>query len=90
MNPSPSHAPDDPLYDVRTHAPGPAGSLPLQADWLQDTASGNVFGWTMDAAIPPLRFSGLIVAGGLIPLAGTDTVATSDGIIRNRRGYDNG
>ncbi len=51
MNPSPSHNPDDPLYDVRTHAPGPAGSLPLQADWLQETASGNVFGWTMDAAM---------------------------------------
>lgn len=46
--------------------------------------------WTMDATIPPLIGSGLIVAGGLIPLSGTDTVATSDGIIRHRRGYDNG
>lgn len=39
------------LYAVKTHAPGPAGELPLQADWLRDTASGNVFGWTQDAAM---------------------------------------
>lgn len=42
---------DQNLYDVKTHAAGPAGRLPLQADWLRDTASGNVFGWTQDAAM---------------------------------------
>ena len=42
---------DENLYNVQTHAPGPAGRLPLQADWLRETASGNVFGWTMDAAM---------------------------------------
>ena len=42
---------DKNLYNVQTHAPGPAGRLPLQADWLRETASGNVFGWTMDAAM---------------------------------------
>ena len=42
---------DPNLYDVATHAPGPAGRLPLQADWLRETASGNVFGWTQDAAM---------------------------------------
>ncbi len=42
---------DPNLYDVATHARGPAGQLPLQADWLRDTASGNVFGWTQDAAM---------------------------------------
>jgi len=42
---------DEQLYAVETHAPGPAGRLPLQAEWLRDTASGNVFGWTMDAAM---------------------------------------
>ncbi|OGO36448.1 MAG: hypothetical protein A2Z03_04990 [Chloroflexi bacterium RBG_16_56_8] len=39
------------LYDVATHAPGPSGRLPLQADWLCNTASGDVFGWTQDAAM---------------------------------------
>lgn len=39
------------LYDVKTHAPGPSGQLPLQPDFLRDTASGNVFGWTQDAAM---------------------------------------
>jgi xylonate dehydratase len=43
--------PDQDLYAVRTHAPGPAGHLPLQAEWLRETASGNVFGWTQDAAM---------------------------------------
>lgn len=43
--------PDADLYAVRTHAPGPAGRLPLTADWLRETASGNVFGWTQDAAM---------------------------------------
>jgi putative YjhG/YagF family dehydratase len=42
---------DPGLYDIQTHAPGPAGQLPLQADWLRDSPSGDVFGWTMDAAM---------------------------------------
>jgi putative YjhG/YagF family dehydratase len=42
---------DGDLYAVQTHAQGPAGKLPLQPDWLRDTASGNVFGWTQDAAM---------------------------------------
>jgi putative YjhG/YagF family dehydratase len=46
-----NNAPDRNLYDVKTHAPGPAGRLPLQADWLRQTASGNVFGWTQNAAM---------------------------------------
>lgn len=43
--------PDAGLYAVETHATGPAGRLPLTADWLRETASGNVFGWTQDAAM---------------------------------------
>jgi putative YjhG/YagF family dehydratase len=43
--------PDGNLYEVSTHAAGPAGRLPLPAEWLRDTASGNVFGWTQDAAM---------------------------------------
>ncbi|MBN2118071.1 MAG: YjhG/YagF family D-xylonate dehydratase [Anaerolineales bacterium] len=42
---------DQSLSDVKTHASGPPGRLPLEADWLRDTASGNVFGWTQDAAM---------------------------------------
>ena len=42
---------DQTLYDVKTHAAGPAGRLPLQADWLRETPSGDVFGWTQDAAM---------------------------------------
>jgi putative YjhG/YagF family dehydratase len=42
---------EESIYDVRTHAPGPAGRLPLQAEFLRATPSGNVFGWTQDAAM---------------------------------------
>jgi hypothetical protein len=42
---------DPGIYHIATHAPGPAGRLPLQPEWLRDTASGNVFGWTQDAAM---------------------------------------
>lgn len=42
---------DKKLYEVHTHARGPAGRLPLQADWLRESASGDVFGWTQDAAM---------------------------------------
>ncbi len=38
-------------YDIATHSPGPVGQLPLQADWLINSPSGDVFGWTMDAAM---------------------------------------
>ena len=44
-------AADRDLYAVQTHAPGPAGKLPLQPDWLRETPSGDVFGWTQDAAM---------------------------------------
>ncbi len=39
------------LYDVETHASGPAGRLPLEADWLRSAPSGDVFGWTQDAGM---------------------------------------
>ena len=42
---------EESIYDVRTHASGPAGRLPLRAEFLRDTPSGNVFGWTQDAAM---------------------------------------
>jgi putative YjhG/YagF family dehydratase len=45
------HFSDEKLYAVETHASGPAGQLPLQAEWLRNTASGDVFGWTQDAGM---------------------------------------
>ena len=41
----------DNLFDVQTHASGPAGRLPLEPDFLRDAPSGHVFGWTQDAAM---------------------------------------
>jgi xylonate dehydratase len=39
------------IYEVKTHAPGPTGRLPLQSEFLRDAPSGHVFGWTQDAAM---------------------------------------
>ena len=39
------------LYDVKTHASGPTGRLPLEPDFLRDAPSGDLFGWTQDAAM---------------------------------------
>lgn len=39
------------IFDVQTHASGPTGKLPLQPDLLTYAPSGNVFGWTQDAAM---------------------------------------
>ncbi|NUM47113.1 MAG: YjhG/YagF family D-xylonate dehydratase [Anaerolineales bacterium] len=41
----------DNLYNVQTHAAGPAGPLPLEPDFLTHAPSGDVFGWTQDAAM---------------------------------------
>ena len=51
MNRHISESASEDLYAVATHAPGPQGRLPLEADWLRETASGNVFGWTQNAAM---------------------------------------
>ena len=42
---------DEDMYDVRTHASGPTGNLPLGPEFLREAPSGNVFGWTQDAAM---------------------------------------
>lgn len=39
------------IFDVQTHASGPTGRLPLSPDFLTNAPSGNVFGWTQDAAM---------------------------------------
>ncbi len=42
---------DDDLFDVRTRAPGPPGSLPVTADDLVRRPSGDLFGWTQDVGM---------------------------------------
>ena len=39
------------MYDVQTHAPGPAGSLPLDEEFLRAAPSGDLFGLTQDAGM---------------------------------------
>jgi hypothetical protein len=39
------------LYVVQTHAPGPAGHLPLDDDYLRHAPSGHIFGLTQDAGM---------------------------------------
>lgn len=39
------------IFDVHTHASGPIGRLPLQPDFLANSPSGHLFGWTQDAAM---------------------------------------
>ncbi|MFB3777438.1 MAG: YjhG/YagF family D-xylonate dehydratase [Bryobacteraceae bacterium] len=42
---------DESIYDVRTKAPGPPGALPLTHEIMRDSASGDLFGWSMDTAM---------------------------------------
>jgi putative YjhG/YagF family dehydratase len=43
---------DDPeVTEVRTHAPGPAGSLPFTASMLRERPSGDLFGWSQNAGM---------------------------------------
>ena len=69
---------DSSLFDVRSHAPGPSGSLPFTPDQLRTSPSGNLFGWTMNAAMgwDPARLGGpevliLSTHGGLRAPDGT-------------------
>ena len=42
---------DTRIYDLHTHAPGPAGSLPLTAEMLLEDPSGDIFGLSQNAAM---------------------------------------
>lgn len=42
---------DATLLDIRTHAPGPRGFLPLTPDMLRNWASGDLFGLSQDAGM---------------------------------------
>ncbi len=42
---------DESVYDVATHAPGPAGELPLGKDFLAGAPSGDLFGMIQDVGM---------------------------------------
>jgi putative YjhG/YagF family dehydratase len=43
---------DEPgIFDIATRAEGPRGSLPFTGAMLRELPSGDLFGWTMDAAM---------------------------------------
>ncbi len=42
---------DQAAYTIQTHAPGPAGALPLDEDFLLTAPSGHIFGLTQDAGM---------------------------------------
>jgi len=43
---------DEPgIFDVPTRAAGPRGSLPFTGEMLRERPSGDLFGWTQDAAM---------------------------------------
>ena len=48
------------LYDIRTHAPGPQGSLPLTDELLRNAPSGDLFGMSQNAGMGwnPSRMNG--------------------------------
>src|SRR5881275_2247217 len=39
------------IYEARTKAAGPAGQLPLTAQMLSESPSGDIFGWTQNAGM---------------------------------------
>ncbi|HEY1342124.1 MAG TPA: YjhG/YagF family D-xylonate dehydratase [Bryobacteraceae bacterium] len=46
-----SDSQDPALYDIRTHAAGPAGSLPITPEMLLQRPSGDLFGLAQDAGM---------------------------------------
>ncbi len=42
---------DSGIFNVRTHAPGPEGSLPITPEMLVEEPSGNLFGWSQNAGM---------------------------------------
>src|SRR6267142_2417790 len=69
---------DPQLYDIRTHVPGPAGSLPLAAEMLLSRPSGDLFGLGQDAGMgwDPRKLGGkevliLSTHGGIRAVDGT-------------------
>jgi putative YjhG/YagF family dehydratase len=69
---------DPSLYDVRSKAPGPQGSLPITAEMLRERPSGDLFGWAQNAGMgwDPAKLGGkeiliLSTHGGIRAADGT-------------------
>ena len=50
-SPLPIDSSDSELYKVTTHADGPQGTLPFDADFLLNSPSGDIFGLSQDAGM---------------------------------------
>ncbi|CAM3655337.1 YjhG/YagF family D-xylonate dehydratase [Marinicrinis lubricantis] len=42
---------DESIYEIHTHAAGPAGQLPLTPELLREAPSGDLFGWTQNVGM---------------------------------------
>src|SRR5436309_8676873 len=69
---------DPSIYDVRSKAPGPRGSLPITPEMLLERPSGDLFGWSQDAGMgwDPAKLGGkefliLSTHGGIRAADGT-------------------
>src|SRR3954471_17649111 len=69
---------DPSLYDIRSKAPGPQGSLPITPEMLLSRPSGDLFGWAQNAGMgrKPADFGGpeiliLSTHGGIRDADGT-------------------
>ena len=67
---------DPSLYDVATHAAGPAGALPLDEEYLRNAPSGDLFGLTQDAGMgwdpAKLRGKEFLILGTMGGIRGPD------------------
>lgn len=67
---------DPTLYDVPTHAAGPAGALPLDEEYLRNAPSGDLFGLTQDVGMgwDPARLRGneYLILGTMGGIRGPD------------------
>jgi xylonate dehydratase len=64
------------IYDIRTHAAGPEGSLPLTPEMLRERPSGDIFGMTLNAGMgwEPSKLLGkeVLILGTLAGMRNSD------------------
>jgi putative YjhG/YagF family dehydratase len=51
MERNPFDAADPALYEIPSHAAGPSGALPFDAEMLRQRPSGDLFGWSQNAGM---------------------------------------
>lgn len=51
MEPNPFDSDNAGLFEIKSHAKGPAGTLPLSPEQLKNEPSGNLFGWSQNAGM---------------------------------------